>query len=130
MNSEARTSLLYSIGQHLCQHCGHYGSSRNKLEFHYCEGRSKPYSYDDGQSILRIAQDRWEYEHWHDAFGQIIVLCHECHVKAHSGEQEREDAEDKALIEELTRYRFCVNKNVSCSYKSCQLCDEYRSVIE
>ena len=126
MSNARRTNLLYLVGQHICQHCGHYGSSRNKLEFHYCEERSKPYSYDDGHSLLRIAQDRWEYEHRHDAFGKIIVLCHECHVKEHSGEPEREELEDKALIDELTRYRFCVNKCHYCSYKSCMDCDSFR----
>ncbi len=121
-----RTNLLYRASNHLCLHCGHPGSAGNPLEFHYCGSLSKEYRPDDGVELPAIDQGLWEYEHWHDKEYAIIVLCKNCHVRAHSEERKNEEMADKFIIAELTRYRFCVNKCHYCSYKSCIDCDNFR----
>ena len=133
MNSDnyraRRTKLLYDVGLHQCLYCGHPGSRENLLEFHHinkcgnthCGGR---------QQLIKLEQDWFEWTHFHTPEHALIVLCHTCHMDVHNEpKQRKEEKEDEQLFFELSRYRFCVNKNVSCSYKSCQLCDEYRSFI-
>ncbi len=122
-----RTKLLWTVGLHQCLHCGHIGSRGNLLEFHHCNGNSKRHGIGGRQGLIQLEQDWFEWTHFKTPENALIVLCHNCHCKVHSLEQQQEEIEDENLFLELTRYRFCCNQSFQCIYKKCVDCPDYRT---
>lgn len=125
-----RTQLLYEVGLHQCLHCGHPGSRSNPLEFHHSYQCGR-HGIGGRQNLVALEQDWWEWTHFHTHENEIMVLCHDCHMKVHNEKAQKQEAEeDEALIKELTRYRFCANQSIQCIHKRCLECPDYRVNLE
>ena len=132
--SNARNKLLWEHSNHVCLHCGASGSSGNKLEFHFPIGTENyplsEYRRDDGQTLSFIENAIWEYEHTGKGLYRVVVLCRECHQKAHDHiSNVRGRQLEFVEASELLRYRQCVNKAAICSYRRCVECSEFRKAV-
>ena len=125
-----RTALLWAVGNHQCLHCGHIGSPKNRLEFHHCNMNAKRSGCGGRQQLVRLEQEWWEWIRFKTPQHALIVLCHDCHMRVHSHQEEEEAKEDDTLFQELTRYRFCANQGNYCIYKKCIDCPDYRNVTD